>query len=86
MCRNIQQLRGAQPPASDAEVRDAALQFVRKVSGYREPSGANKAVFEEAVDEVAEATRALLDGLVVGAGSKPAVPLQRRRAAAADTG
>jgi hypothetical protein len=86
MCRNIQQLRGAQPPASDDEIRDAALQFVRKVSGYREPSSANRVVFEAAVDEVAEATRRLLDGLVVGAGSKPAVPLQRRRAAALEAG
>jgi hypothetical protein len=86
MCRNIQQLRGAHPPATDAEVRDAALQYVRKVSGYREPSAANRAAFETAVDEVAAATRTLLEGLVVGAGSKPAVPLQRRRHGASHTG
>lgn len=79
MCRNIQQLRGAEPPATDEEVRDAALQFVRKVSGYREPSQANHAVFERAVDEVAAATRRLLDDLVVGSSSRPTVPLQRRR-------
>ena len=78
MCRNIQQLRGAEPPATEAEVRDAALQYVRKVSGYREPSATNRASFERAVDEIAAATRALLDGLVVGAGSRPAVPRQRR--------
>jgi hypothetical protein len=83
MCRNIQQLRGAEPPATDAEVRDAALQYVRKVSGYRVPSAANHDAFEAAVDEIATATRALLDGLVVSSASKPAVPLQRRRAAAA---
>lgn len=78
MCRSIQQLRGAQPPASDAEVRDAALQYVRKVSGYREPSKANRAAFDAAVDAVAGATRELLDALVVAPGSAPAEPVQRR--------
>ncbi len=80
MCRNIQQLRGAEPPATDDEVRDAALQFVRKVSGYRQPSAANRAAFDRAVDEVAGATRRLLDDLVVTGASTPVVPLQRRRA------
>lgn len=79
MCRNIQQLRGAEPPATEAEIRDAALQFVRKVSGYRHPSRANQAPFEAAVDEVAAATSRLLDGLTVTASSAPVVPLQRRR-------
>ena len=83
MCRNIQQLRGAQPPATDEEVGEAALQYVRKVSGYRVPSAANQAVFERAVEEVASATRRLLDDLVVPPSSKPVVPLQRRRAASA---
>lgn len=78
MCRSIQQLRGAEPPATTEEVRDAALQFVRKVSGYRVPSAANAAVFDAAVDDVAAATQRLLDGLLVGAGSKPATPVQRR--------
>jgi hypothetical protein len=82
MCRNIQQLRGAEPPATDAEVRDAALQFVRKVSGYRTPSAANAATFEAAVDDVATAVRRLLDGLVPGPAAKPFTPLQRRRASA----
>lgn len=82
MCRNIQQLRGAQPSATDAEVRDAALQFVRKVSGFRTPSSRNREVFDQAVDEVADATRRLLDGLVLSAGAKPVTPLQRRRAQA----
>ena len=77
MCRSIQQLRGADPPATDAEIRDAALQYVRKISGYRAPSAANRAVFDAAVDAVAGATRELLDGLVAGPGSKPARPLQR---------
>jgi hypothetical protein len=79
MCRNIQQLRGAEPPATDDEVRDAALQFVRKVSGYRQPSRANADSFDRAVDEVAAATRRLLDDLVVPSTARPVVPLQRRR-------
>ncbi len=78
MCRSIQTLRGAEPPATDDEVRDAALQFVRKISGSRVPSRANAAVFEAAVEQVAAATRELLDGLVVPAGAKPAQPVQRR--------
>lgn len=83
MCRSIQQLRGAQPPATEQEVRDAALQFVRKISGYRVPSAANQAVFDAAVDEISEATQRLLDGLVVTGGSRPAVPVQRRLRAGA---
>jgi hypothetical protein len=78
VCRSIQQLRGAEPPATDDEVRDAALQYVRKISGYRSPSAANQAVFDAAVDAIAASTRDLLDGLTVGAGSRPADPVQRR--------
>ena len=78
MCRSIQQLRGAEPPATTQEVRDAALQYVRKISGYRVPAKANEEVFAAAVDEVAAATQRLLDGLVVAAGSRPAQPVQRR--------
>ena len=78
MCRSIQQLRGAQPPATADEVRDAALQYVRKISGYRAPAKANEAAFTAAVEEIAEATRRLLDGLVVAPGSRPAEPVQRR--------
>lgn len=81
MCRNIQQLRGADPPATAAEIEDAARQYVRKISGYRTPSKANAEVFEAAVQEIAVATGRLLDGLVVGAGSRPAQPVQRRVAA-----
>lgn len=66
MCRSIRTLRGAQPPAGPAEVEAAALQFVRKLSGYRRPSAANQAVFEAAVAEVAGAAGRLLDGLVTG--------------------
>lgn len=82
MCRSIQQLRGAEPPATDDEIRDAAVQYVRKVSGYRTPSAANRASFDAAVDRIAGATRELLDGLVAGPGAKPVVPVQRRLAAA----
>lgn len=67
MCRSIKTLRKADPPATDVEVRDAALQFVRKISGYRRPSRANAPAFEQAVDEVARATRTLLDALVASA-------------------
>ncbi len=63
MCRSIKTLRNADPPATDTEVREAALQFVRKISGHRQPSRANAAAFEQAVDEVALATRSLLDSL-----------------------
>lgn len=65
MCRSIVTLRAAEP-ASDEDVRAAALQFVRKVSGFRVPSQANLAVFDRAVDEVTAATRRLLDDLVAG--------------------
>jgi hypothetical protein len=78
MCRSIQQLRGAEPPASADEVRDAARQYVRKISGYREPSVANREVFEAAVDAIAEETQRLLDGLVVGAGGRAPTLVQRR--------
>ncbi len=80
MCRNIQQLRGADPPATAEEIHDATLQFVRKVSSYRHPSQANRAPFERAVDDIAAAAAQLLDDLVMGSTSVPVVPLQRRRA------
>ena len=63
MCRSIKTLRRADESASDEEVRAAALQFVRKISGYRQPSRANAPPFEQAVDEVAQAARVLLDSL-----------------------
>jgi hypothetical protein len=63
VCRSIKTLRGAEPAAGDEEARAAALQFVRKLSGYRAPSQANRAVFDEAVDEVMAATTRLLEGL-----------------------
>jgi hypothetical protein len=70
MCRSIKTLRGSTEPVSDEDVRAAALQYVRKLSGYRKPSQANEAVFEAAVDEVAMATQRLLDGLVARAQAR----------------
>jgi hypothetical protein len=64
MCRNIKTLHNFEPPATEDEVRAAALQYVRKVSGAQRPSKANEAVFERAVDEVAHVTRHLLSELV----------------------
>jgi len=78
MCRSIQQLRGAEPAATESEIRDAALQYVRKISGYRVPSQTNAEAFQAAVDRIAETTGELLAELVVVPGSKPAVPVQRR--------
>ena len=60
MCRSIKRLREGDIPATEVEVREAALQFVRKVSGYRAPSKRNEEAFNEAVDEVAEASRRLI--------------------------
>ena len=70
MCRNIRTLHNFQPPASETEVHDAALQYVRKISGSTKPSQANAEVFERAVQEVALATERLLDGLVTSAPPK----------------
>ena len=66
MCRSIKKLRSADRPASDEEIREAALQFVRKISGYRKPSKANEAVFDEAVEDIAVVSRRMLDSLRVG--------------------
>lgn len=70
MCRNIRQLHNFDPPANEEEINDAALQFVRKISGSTKPSQANTEAFEMAVDEVAAATRKLLDSLVTNAPPK----------------
>ena len=69
MCRSIKTLRRADTPATDEEVHAAALQFVRKISGYRKPSRANDEAFNRAVDEIALTSRALLESLVVRASS-----------------
>ena len=70
MCRNIRVLHNFDPPTTDDEVREAALQFVRKVSGSTHPSRANTAAFDRAIDDIAAATRRLLDGLVSAAPPK----------------
>lgn len=70
MCRNIRQLHNFEPPATSDEVRAAALQYVRKVSGSSKPSRANQAAFDEAVAEVAAVTQHLLDHLVTSAEPK----------------
>ena len=67
MCRNIKVLRRVEGPPTDEELEAAALQFVRKISGYRKPSRANEEVFDRAVSEIAAASRRLFDDLRVGA-------------------
>jgi hypothetical protein len=70
MCRNIRSLHNYEPPASETEIREAALQYVRKISGSSKPSQANSAAFERAVEEVALSTASLLEGLVSSAPPK----------------
>jgi hypothetical protein len=67
MCRNIRTLFNFEPPATELEIRDASLQFVRKLSGFNVPSKANEAAFELAVEEVAASARKLIDSLVTNA-------------------
>jgi hypothetical protein len=84
MCRNIQTLYNFEPPATEEEVRSAALQYVRKISGFTRPSQANEEAFERAVDEVAATSARLLDSLVTTAAPKDReVEAARRRARAA---
>jgi hypothetical protein len=84
MCRNIHTLFNFEPPATEEEIRGAALQYVRKVSGFTKPSRANEEAFTRAVDEVAAATRRLLDGLVTTAEPKDReVEAERARTRAA---
>jgi len=70
MCRNIKVLYNFQPPATDAEIHAAALQYVRKVSGFAKPATANEKTYHRAVDEVVKATAKLLDSLVTGAAPR----------------
>jgi hypothetical protein len=70
MCRNIRPLNNFEPPATSGEVHDAALQYVRKVSGTTRPSSANQEAFDRAVHEIAHATQHLLDSLVTSAPPK----------------
>jgi hypothetical protein len=80
MCRSIKTLRGLDPPASADDVHAAALQFVRKVSGYRAPSAANQAPFDTAVDEITAAARRLLADLRPGHAATRRPPGRRSRA------
>ena len=83
MCRNIRTLHNYEPPATEDEVRAAALQYVSKISGANKPSQANAEVFERAVMEVEAATQRLLDGLVTKAPPKDReVEAEKRRARA----
>jgi hypothetical protein len=80
MCRNIHTLFNFEPPATEDEVHGAALQYVRKVSGFTKPSQANEQAFEQAVHEVAAATARLIDALVTTAPPKDReVEAERRR-------
>jgi hypothetical protein len=84
MCRNIHTLFNYEPPATEHEVADAALQYVRKISGFTKPSRANEEAFTRAVDEVAGATQRLIDALVTSAPPKDReVEAARARARAA---
>ena len=84
MCRNIRTLHNFEPPATTEEVNDAALQYVRKISGSTKPSQANTEAFERAVEKVAAATQELLDSLVTSAAPKDReVEAAKRKARAA---
>ena len=83
MCRNIRTLHNFEPPATEEEVSDAALQYVRKISGSSKPSAANADAFDRAVEEITAATQRLLDGLVSSAPPKDReVEAAKRRARA----
>src|SRR2546430_10238601 len=85
MCRNIHTLFNFEPSATEEEVRDASLQYVRKISGFTKPSQANEEAFARAVDEIADATQRLVDALVTTAMPKDReVEAERRRARAAE--
>jgi hypothetical protein len=80
MCRNIKTLFNFEPPATELEIRDAALQFVRKLSGFTVPSKANEAAFDRAVEQVAASARELIGSLVTNAEPRDrAVEAQKAR-------
>ncbi len=84
MCRNIRTLFNFEPPASEEEIRAAALQFVRKLSGYNRPSKINEPVWDRAVDEVASAAQVLISSLITTTGPRDReVEAERARARAA---
>ena len=70
MCRSIKRLRRPDGAPTDEELKAAALQFVRKISGFNRPSQANQATFDQAVEEVAQSSRRLIEGLVAGRGGR----------------
>jgi len=85
MCRNIHTLYNFEPPATNEEIRDASLQYVRKISGFSKPSQANAEAFARAADEVAAASKRLLEQLVTSASPKDReVEAERARARAAE--
>jgi hypothetical protein len=85
MCRNIKTLFNFEPPATELEIRDASLQFVRKLSGFNVPSKANEAAFDEAVEAVAKAARQLIGSLVTNAPARDrAVEAAKARARSAE--
>jgi hypothetical protein len=85
VCRNIKTLFNFEPPATEDEIRNASLQFVRKLSGFNSPSKANQVAFERAVEEVATAARALMASLVTTAGPRDrAIEAARARARSAE--
>jgi hypothetical protein len=81
MCRSITTLRGLDPAATDEEIADAALQYVRKISGIRTPTGPTQVAFDDAVRQVAAATASLLSDLPARKVAPPTVPPRRRLAA-----
>jgi hypothetical protein len=84
MCRNIKTLFNFEPPATELEIRDASLQFVRKLSGFTVPSKANEAAFDRAVQEIAASARVLIDSLVTSADPRDRlVEAERARARSA---
>ena len=70
MCRNIKPLYNFEPPTTDDEIQAAAIQFVRKISGFQKPSALNEAAFDTAVDEITKSAKKLLDSLVTNAPAK----------------
>ena len=83
MCRNIRPLFNFDPPTTEEEIRAAAEQFVRKISGYHRPSAANQAAFDAAVDGVAQVSRTLLQGLTTSAPPKDRIAEAEKRRARA---
>ena len=84
MCRNIKPLFNFEPPVTEAEIRDAALQFVRKISGFHKPSMSNEVVFQRAVDDISQVSKALLSSLATNAPPKNREEeAEKRRARAA---